>query len=152
MTPAANAEDTRPDERYVFDAEPLLAFLYDEAGAARVQTLVEAVERGDAAGLLASANAAEIAYLVARWEAAPDDSDDDPIAPGRRDVLMFRAKGVAIAEPSWETVARVKCPGGVSLADAAAVALAHDRDATLVVGGDDDFDELPVDVAMETVA
>ena len=40
----------------------------------------------------------------------------------------------------------MKAGGRLSLADAYAVALAHDRDATLVAGADDDFDDLPLSV------
>jgi hypothetical protein len=39
-----------------------------------------------------------------------------------------------------------KADGSVSLADAYAVALAHERDAVLVVGADDDVDELPIEI------
>jgi len=39
--------------------------------------------------------------------------------------------------------------GNISLADAYAVALARGRNATLIAGGDDDFDALPVDVDVE---
>jgi predicted nucleic acid-binding protein len=43
----------------------------------------------------------------------------------------------------------VKADGGISLTDAYAVALAHERGATLVTGVDDDFDALPIDVEVE---
>jgi predicted nucleic acid-binding protein len=43
----------------------------------------------------------------------------------------------------------VKADGSISLADAYAVALAHERDATLVAGADDDFDELPIEVDLD---
>jgi len=44
---------------------------------------------------------------------------------------------------------KVKADGHISLADAAAVALAYERDATLLVGGDDEFDDLPLEVSCE---
>ena len=46
----------------------------------------------------------------------------------------------------WRLAGEVKAYGHISLAYAYAVALAHDRDATLIAGGDDDFDALQVDV------
>ena len=46
----------------------------------------------------------------------------------------------------WRLAGEVKADGNISLADAYAVALAHDRDATLIAGGDNDFDALQVDV------
>ncbi len=55
-------------------------------------------------------------------------------------------RGVAIERADWRLAGEVKADGNVSLAGADGVAVAHDRDATLVAGGDDDFDALPVDV------
>jgi hypothetical protein len=58
----------------------------------------------------------------------------------------------ARAPGSHERVGRLatgrerKADGSVSLADAYAVALAHERDAVLVVGADDDVDELPIEI------
>jgi len=40
----------------------------------------------------------------------------------------------------------VKADGHISLADAHAVALVAETDGTLIAGGDDDFDSLPIDV------
>ena len=51
----------------------------------------------------------------------------------------FKPRGIRL-------VPLVKAEGRISLADAYAIALAHGRDATLVAGADDDFDELPIDV------
>ena len=57
--------------------------------------------------------------------------------------------GLTLDRADWQLAGEVKADGDVSLADAHAVALAHERDATLVVGGDDDFDSLPVAVEIE---
>ena len=43
----------------------------------------------------------------------------------------------------------MKTAGALALGDAHAVALAHEREATLVVGADDDFDALSVDIDVE---
>jgi predicted nucleic acid-binding protein len=53
-----------------------------------------------------------------------------------------------LTSADWHLAAEIKADGGISLADAYAVALAYDRDATLVAGADDDFDELPVDIEL----
>jgi predicted nucleic acid-binding protein len=54
---------------------------------------------------------------------------------------------VALKTADWRLAAEVKAGGSISLADAYAVALAYDRGATLIAGADDDFDDLPLDVA-----
>jgi len=100
---------------YVFDAEAIIASLYDEPGHDQVGDLLGEVETDDAEGLLPETNASEVYYLVARYGGTPEEKPDE----------------------------------NISLADAYAVALAHDRDATFIAGGDDDFDTLPVDIDVE---
>ncbi|WP_228842273.1 PIN domain-containing protein [Halococcus agarilyticus] len=46
----------------------------------------------------------------------------------------------------WRLAGEIRANGDVSLADTNAVALAADRHATLVVGADDGFEDLPLDV------
>jgi predicted nucleic acid-binding protein len=46
----------------------------------------------------------------------------------------------------WRLAAEVKADGNISLADAYAVALAYEREATLVAGADDDFDDVSLDI------
>jgi len=137
-------------DAYVFDTEAVVAFLYDEPGHERVGSLLAAVESGGAEGFLAEPNASEVYYLVARFEGT---AEERPTADSRRaadrDLRAIARSGVAIVQPDWRVAAEVKAEGGVSLADAFAVALAHERDATLVVGADDDFASLPVDVDIE---
>ncbi|WP_424019980.1 PIN domain-containing protein (plasmid) [Halorientalis pallida] len=134
----------------VFDTEAIIAFLYDEPGHERVGELLPAVESGDARGLLAGANASEVYYLVARFEGT---ADDEPTPDSRRaadrDLRTLRRAGVSVERADWQLVGEVKAGGHISLADAAAVALAATEDATLVVGGDEDFESLPVTVDVE---
>ncbi len=63
-----------------------------------------------------------------------------------RDIRALERRGLSIESASWRLAGEIKASGEISLADAYAVALAHDRDATLAVGADSDFDELPVTV------
>lgn len=134
---------------YVFDTEPIIAWLYEEPGHERVQTLLDSIIDGEADGIIADANAAEIVYLDARLQAmARGDSvlSVRDIAEGLYDVTMLERAGIQIADAGWQLAGRIKAPGGLSLGDAFAVAQAIEDDATLVVGADDDFTELPVDV------
>jgi len=65
------------------------------------------------------------------------------------DVRTLTLNGLGLARGDWRLTGEIKADGDISLADAAAVALASERDATLVVGADDDFDSLPVAVDVE---
>lgn len=130
---------------YVFGAEPLVAYLYDEPGSDRVAELLDEVERGETSGAMSDATATEVMYLVARFETEGTPTERERMV-GHRDVLAFDRSGVSIRRTPWETAARIKSDGDISLGDAYAAALAADRDATLVVGADDDFEELPIEL------
>lgn len=137
-------------DAYVFDTEAIVAFLYDEPGSEHVAELLDAVETGEVDGLLSETNASEVYYLVARFEGTPEDEPTTAsFRAADRDVRTLRRRGVAVERGDWRLAGEVKADGHCSLADACAVALACDRDATLVAGGDDDFDSLPVDVDVE---
>lgn len=132
---------------YVFDTEAIIAFLYDEPGHDRVAELLDTVETGDAAGLLSATNASEVYYLVARFEGtAADKPTPASLRAADRDIRTLTRRGVDVERADWRLAGEVKADGRISLADAYGVALAHDWDATLVAGGDDDFDALPVDI------
>jgi len=134
-------------DAYVFDTEPIIAFLYDEPGHDRVGDLLEEVDAGDAEGLLSEMNASEVYYLVARYEGtAGEKPTPASLRAADRDIRTLTRRGVALERAEWRLAGELKADGHISLADAFAVALAHDRDATLIAGGDDDFDALPVDV------
>ncbi|QLC35647.1 PIN domain-containing protein (plasmid) [Halarchaeum sp. CBA1220] len=135
---------------YVFNTEALIAFLYDEPGHERVADLLDEVEAGEAKGLLSEINASEVYYLVARFEGTDEDK---PTPASLRvadwDVRTLTRCGLVIEQVDWRLAGEVKVDGRISIADAYGVALSHDRDATFLAGGDDDFDALPVDVDVE---
>ena len=134
---------------YVFDTEPLLAYLYDEPGASAVTERLQAVEEGGATGALAHATAVEVVYKIARLETgAPNrvEPGAEELDTGRRDLRTLRGFGLTVETPPLETVAQIKAAGGVSLGDAYSAALAAARDATFVVGADPEFGTLAVDV------
>jgi predicted nucleic acid-binding protein len=136
-------------ESYVFDTEAIIAFLYDEPGHDVVADLLKSVFDGDATGYLAETNACEVLYLVSRFEGAEDDTPTtESLRLADRDLRSLERRGLTLARADWRVAAEVKADGHISLADAHAVALAHEHDATLLVGGDDDFDDLPVDLAV----
>lgn len=139
-------------ESYVFDAEPLITHFYDEPGAARVESLLTDVYDGDSTGFLSEVTATEITYKIA-WLEADDRPTDADLDIGRAQVRDVVDGGLRL-EPttdSWGTAARVKAGGGISLGDAFAVALAVESDATLVIGANDDFDDLPLSIHTERI-
>lgn len=134
---------------YVFDTEPLIAFFYDEPGARDVAEHLREVQNEEATGAISHATAAEIVYKVARLETGDPERatpGEVELGTGLRDLQILQSFRVSIETPSWEGVAGVKAPGGISLGDSYAVALAEETAATLVVGEDPEFDDLPVDV------
>jgi len=134
-------------DAYVFDTEALVAFLYGEPGDDVVADLLADVFEGGSEGYLAEANASEVFYLVARFEGAESDTPTDAsLRVADRDIRALERRGLTIERADWRLAGEVKADGHVSLADAHAVALADERDATLVAGADDDFEALPVAV------
>ncbi|ELZ47591.1 hypothetical protein C463_02466 [Halorubrum californiense DSM 19288] len=131
---------------YVFDTEAVVAYLYGEAGHEAVARLLDEVFAGESAGALAETNAAEVFYPVSRFEGVDDEPTDASLRAADRDLRALERRGLAIEPADWRLAAEVKAHGDISLADAYAVALAHERGATLVAGADDDFDDLPVEV------
>jgi predicted nucleic acid-binding protein len=137
-------------DEYIYDTEAIIAFLYDEPGHEIVAALLNDVFDGSTEGSLAEMNASEVFYLVARFEGTADgESTPTSLRVADRDIRALQQQGLHIRLPNWQLVGEIKAHGHLSLADACAVALAHDRDATLVVGADDDFDDLPIDVPLE---
>jgi len=136
-------------DSYVFDTEAIIAFLYDEPGHETVAALLEDVFDGIAEGFLAELNASEVYYLVSRFEGEGDEPTTVSLRTADRDLRAVERRGLTIQRTDWRLAGEIKAGGNISLADAHAVALASERDATLVVGGDDDFDDLPVEVSLK---
>jgi predicted nucleic acid-binding protein len=133
---------------YVFDTEPLIAFLYEEDGHEAVADILDDVGTGAVGGTLAEVNASELLYKIARIEGG-GTATSESLRVADRDIRTLTRCGVAVERADWQVAGEVKADGNISLADAYAVALAYDRDATLLVGGDGDFDALPLDVEIE---
>jgi predicted nucleic acid-binding protein len=131
---------------YVFDTEAIIAYLYEEPGHEVVADLLDEVFSGEADGFITETNASEVFYLVARFEGSDDTPTDASLREADRDIRALERQGLELGTADWRLAAEVKADGSISLADAYAVALAAERDATLVAGADDDFDDLPLDV------
>lgn len=137
---------------FVFDAEPLVAYLHDEPGSDRVEELLVQVYDGTLDAEMCEVTATEIAYKTA-WLHAEDRPTSRDLEFGRRQVRNFADGGVDLVPTTdlWETAARIKSSGGIALGDAFAVALAAETNATLLVGADGDFDDLDASVEVERI-
>ena len=131
---------------YVFDTEAIIAYLYKEPGHGIVADLLDEVFSGEANGFLTETNASEVFYLVARFEGTDDTHTDASLREADRDIRALERQGLEFEAADWRLAAEVKADGNISLADAYAVALAFEREATLVAGADDDFDDLSLDI------
>ena len=139
---------------YVFDTEPLIAYLYGEPGAAAVGERLADVQREEVMGAISHPTATEVVYKVARLETgAPNRTvpGEEELAVGERDLRVIRGHGVTVETPAWDRVATIKAAGGISLGDSYAAALAIENDATLIVGADPEFGDLSVDVDLHRV-
>lgn len=124
----------------VFDTEPLVAFAFGEPGAEAVQQRMDAVRDGDRPGYVTTVNLTEFRYVAARVGSR---------TRANRHVRELERMGLQRYEVTGlgERVATLKLEYSPALGDAYAVAAAatidtRTDDTTLLVGGDDDFDEL----------
>lgn len=126
--------------KLLFDAEPLIAFAFDEPGADAVEDVLDDVYDGNVDGYVTTVNLAEFRYVAARLR-SPEQADAHIAQLKRMGVTEYGIDDV------WERASELKAEQTLSLGDAYALAAAKAEDAagndvTLLVGADDDYDEL----------
>jgi predicted nucleic acid-binding protein len=126
--------------KVVFDAEPLIAFAFDEPGAGAVEDVLDDVYDGEIDGYVTTINLAEFRYIAARLR-----------SPERADTHIEDLKQMGVTEYKiddlWELASELNAVYSPSLGDAYAVAATKEEDkngndVTLLVGADDDYDDL----------
>ncbi len=126
---------TAVPDRVVFDAEPLIAHADDDPGSETVEAYLDAVAVEDTVGYVSCVNLAEIRYTLARKydRSTADDYLDwlDDLGIETRDV-----------EAVWVEASEYILAYTPALGDSFALATAEDVDATLLVGGDDEYDDV----------
>ncbi|GAB3329721.1 PIN domain-containing protein [Haloplanus salinarum] len=122
-------------DRVVFDAEPLIAHADDEPGSDVVETYLDAVATGGTIGYVSYVNLAEVRYTLAR-------KYDRNIADEYLDWLTALGIKPVDADNAWMDTAEYILQYNPALGDAFALATAEHIEATLLVGGDDDYDEI----------
>lgn len=126
-------DETIP-ETIVFDAEPLIAYFCDEPGSDTVEKYVEAVE-GTADGYISGVTLAEIHYIVRSM-------DGSKRADAVADVLEESGIRRVDTDETWAAAAEFKYRCSPALGDAFALGTAACVDGTLLVGADDDYDDI----------
>ena len=128
-------------DRVVFDAEPLIAHADDEPGSGVVEEYLDAVAAEDTAGYASCVNLAEVRYTLARkYDRTTADDYLDWL-----DDLGIETRAV---DAVWIEASEYILAYNPALGDSFALATAEDIDATLIVGGDDDYDDVS-DVPIE---
>jgi predicted nucleic acid-binding protein len=122
-------------DRVVFDAEPLVAHADDEPGSDAVEEYLNAVAAEDTAGYACCVNLAEIRYTLAR-------KYDRTTADDYLDWLSNLGIETVDVGDTWTEASEYILRYNPALGDAFALAAAEAVGATLLVGGDDDYDEV----------
>ena len=119
----------------VFDAEPLIAHADDEPGSDVVEKYLDAVAVGDATGYASCVNLAEIRYTIAR-------KYDRGTAEEYLDWLIDLGIKPLDVTDVWTAASEYVLEYNPALGDSFALATAEHAEATLLIGGDDDYDEI----------
>jgi len=121
----------------VFDAEPLIAYYWDETGSDAVKTIIYRVENGEVTATVNTVTCTEVRYVCGR---------DNPEMAQAYVTRIRDWCDVTTAESVWELAADYKRDYNVALGDAFTLATAATKDATAYTGADDDFDDVNVAV------
>jgi predicted nucleic acid-binding protein len=118
----------------VFDAEPLVAYFCNEPGSDTVEVYINAIE-GSADGFISAVNLAEVHYIVRAI-------DSEERADAVIDVLEESGIRRVDTEETWPSAADFKFRYSPALGDAFALGTAAHVDGMLLVGADDDYDDV----------
>lgn len=122
-------------ESIVFDAEPLVAHADDEHGADVVEEWLDAVAVDEADGYVSYVNLSEVRYVLARKY---DGDTADEYAGWLLDIGVVPVNVGSL----WKTASDYVLRHRPALGDSFALATADEKDAELLVGADDDYDEV----------
>jgi len=125
----------------VFDAEPLIAHADDEPGSDVVEEYLDPVAVDATTGYASSVTLTEIRYTIARKY---DRTTADEYLAWLEDLGIETVDG----SETWQVASEFVLEYNPSLGDSFALATADQVDATLLVGGDGDYDEItsvPID-------
>jgi predicted nucleic acid-binding protein len=129
-------------ENYVFDSFALLAYLEDEAGATRIEALLEQARKETTQIWMSVVNLGEVLYITEREQGLPQSRQ--VLAAIEQLPLIFVEvdRGLALS------AAHIKANFPLAYADAFAIALAQHKNA-YVVTGDREFEQVESLITVE---
>lgn len=132
---------TPTPDRVAFDTEPLVAHADDEPGSTTVEGYLNAVADGDADGYVNRVNLTEVRYILAR-------KYESQVADAYIDWLLEIGTNPIGVDAVWVDASEYVLEYNPALGDSFALATANHVGATLLVGADDDYDDVG-DVPLE---
>lgn len=127
---------------YLLDSFALLAYLNNEPGQARVETVLAEAEKGQCSVLMSMINLGEVLYQVERLR---------DFYAAQRTLLLAESLPIKLLDATREMVldaAHIKAAHPLSYADAFAVAAARHYQAT-VLTGDPEFQAVETLISIE---
>jgi uncharacterized protein with PIN domain len=122
-------------DRLVFDTEPLVAHATSELGKSTVDTYLDAVRDSEMSGFINYVNLTETRYVIGR------ESGREVADRYIRWLLDIGVQPLGI-DSLWAPAADYILEHNPALGDSFALASADSIDASLLVGGDDDYDSI----------
>ena len=127
-------------DHLTFDSEAILAFFLGEAGAELVRDSLEKVQKKEINGYINILSLTEIYYILSRVSLKLAEEK-------QRNLRLYGLRIVPINDNGlWREAAKIKCDHALSIADAFAVATAQNLKTKLIVGSDEEFNNLDVEL------
>ena len=127
-------------DHLTFDSEAILAFFLGEAGAELVRDSLEKVQKKEINGYINILSLTEIYYILSRVSLKLAEEK-------QRNLRLYGLKIVPINDNGlWHEAAKIKRDHALSIADAFAVATAQNLKTKLIVGSDEEFNNLDVEL------
>lgn len=124
-----------PPPEVVFDAEPLVAHADGEPGSGMVGAYLNSVAADNSTGYLNAVNATEVRYILTRIS---DAETADRYLGWLSNIGVERVASDLV----WSVASDYVIDYNPALGDAYALATAEYADGTLLVGADDDYDDI----------
>jgi len=128
----------------VFDTETLLSFYLGEPRGKEVEMRLARAMKGEIRSYLSIINLTELYYILYRRNPDLADEKEKNLRGYGLEIVPVEDDGI------WKEAAKTKGRHALSLADAFAVATAKVKRANLLVGRDEEFND--VDVSVERIS
>ena len=121
-------------DKVILDTGGFLAFYLAEPGGPKMEHYLSRIQSGSIKGYINIVNLAELNYVLARKDLGVAEEKID-------NLRLFGVEVVPVDNgPLWKKAAGIKAKGGLSFANAFAVATAIEKGGSLIVGDDSNFE------------